>query len=326
MNFPLLKKFYADFAHYLAENQFSGCPETLYDSQNYILNLGGKRVRPIALLASLAAFQDDLAKGYQAALVFEVFHTFTLIHDDIMDNSPKRRGQPTVHEKYGLPTAILAGDNMLLYSYKYLARYPAGQNIALIELLTNTGILICEGQFMDMQFEKMQLVKDDEYVEMITLKTAVLLGACLRAGAIIGGGNSKDQENLYQFGVHLGISFQIMDDILDAFSDDEAVGKRKGGDIIANKKTLLLINAMVLANTKQLEKLNYWLSLNEFDDETKISSVLDIFSELNIRELAEEKMQFHYDKAMQYLSNMNLPANKANGLNELALFLKNRSF
>ncbi len=325
MNFPQLKRLYSSFAEYLNANGFAGTPHKLYEAQNYILNLGGKRIRPIALLAALEAYDKDIAKGMHAAFAFEVFHNFTLVHDDIMDKSPKRRGHPTVHKKYSIPTAILAGDNMLLYSYKELANYTDKDiHFKLSNLLTETGILICEGQAMDMEFEKINYVKEQDYLKMIELKTDVLLGACLKAGAIIGKSSDEDAENLYHFGINLGISFQIMDDILDAFSNDKKVGKVKGGDIIANKKTLLLINAMVLANKSQREKLDYWLTLNDFDAAEKVDAILRVFSELNIRNLAEEKMVNYYNKALQYLKKVNITKEQGESLHELAAFLKSR--
>jgi len=326
MTFPELKKLQKLFASYLDKHPFAGEPENLYEAQNYIINLGGKRIRPIALLAALQSTNGNLDDGLSAAWAFEIFHNFTLVHDDIMDKSPKRRGKPTVHKKYSMPTAILAGDNMILGAYRGLQGYKNNKYKALSRLLTETGIFICEGQFLDMQFEETTAVNESNYLKMIELKTAVLLGACLKAGAIIGDASKEDAENLYRLGINLGIGFQIMDDILDAFGTDIKVGKRKGGDIIANKKTLLLINAMILANPTQRKNLDNWLSLQYFDEDEKIAAILDIFSELNIRKLAEEKMLEYYEEAEKCYDKLSFDTHSKLALKELMEFIQTRNF
>jgi len=326
MTFPEIKKLQNHFAGYLDKHPFLGEPESLYEAQNYILNLGGKRIRPIALLAALQAATGKYHDGLPAAWTFEIFHNFTLVHDDIMDKSPKRRGKPTVHKKYNVPSAILAGDNMLLGAYQHLACYDDTKFRALTNLLTKTGIYICEGQFLDMQFEDTTAVNETNYLKMIELKTAVLLGASLKAGAIIGEASKEDADNLYNLGINLGIGFQIMDDILDAFGTNVKVGKRKGGDIIANKKTLLLINAMVLANPEQREKLDYWLGLQHFDEEEKILAILDIFSELNIKKLAEKRMTAYYKEAQKCFDKLSFSSTSKAALKELIELIQTRSF
>lgn len=320
-----IERLYAQFHSYLEENPFQGNPLELYEAKNYLLNLGGKRARPIALLAAnQATDKADMQLSLNAAWAFEVFHNFTLAHDDIMDNALKRRSKNTLHIEYDLPTAILAGDNMQLFVYQKLMTYEPHLAFPLMELITTTGIEICEGQFMDMQFERSKTVMESDYIEMIRLKTAVFLGACLKAGGILGNAKENDLNLLYSLGVNLGIGFQIMDDILDAFSDNPKVGKIKGGDILANKKTILLINAMEQANDIQAKELNTWLEKTEFDPKEKVDAVVEIFNELQIEQQAKAKMNTYYDQAIQQCKKLSFDDHKKSILFEFIEFITNR--
>ena len=312
------------FNQYLEQNPFKGNPKGLYEAKNYLVNLGGKRARPIALLAALEAAGGDVNKGLRAAWGFEVFHNFTLAHDDIMDDANLRRGKPTMHAKFNVPTAILAGDNMMMLVYKRLMGYEPNDSLLLMKLITQTGIEICEGQFMDMGFEEMDNVSQESYLKMIELKTAVLLAACLKAGGSLGGASENDLNALYNLGIQLGMGFQIKDDLLDAFSSNPKVGKVQGGDIIVNKKTILLIKALELANESQRKELKYWLSLAEFDITEKVDAVLNIFSDLRIEQSISGLMNDYYNKAFLALDKLSFSEDQSQSLKEFVQFIADR--
>jgi len=319
-----IERLLATFTTYLDQNPFQGNPQGLYEAKNYLACLGGKRARPIALLAATEAAGGDPSKALQAAWAFEMFHNFTLAHDDIMDKADMRRGQPALHKKFDEPTAILAGDNMMLFVYQGMLQYPDETSIPLMKLITKTGIEICDGQFMDMEFEKMEVVTQEAYLEMITLKTAVLLGACLKAGGIVAGVNAQDQELLYDLGKNLGIGFQIKDDLLDAFSNNPKVGKVKGGDIIANKKTILYIKALEWADSDQKQALKNWFAQEQFDSNEKVSAVLDIFETLDVESKIESIMNMYYEKAFADIDRLSFNPKQMEPLKEFAQFIAGR--
>ena len=275
-------------------------PKSLYQPIEYIISLGGKRLRPMLTLLACGLY-DDPEKAMPQALAVEVFHNFSLMHDDIMDNAPLRRGQQTVHEKWDINTAILSGDAALVKSYELLAQCDARLLPELLALFNKTAVEVCEGQQLDVEFELRDNVSEDEYIQMIQLKTSVLLGCALRMGAIVGRAPKTDAEHLYQFGLLLGTAFQIKDDVLDCFGESAKVGKQVGGDIISNKKTLLLIHALNTATGDTLNQLNDWLGRTEFDAEEKVRSVKSIYLELGTEAFANQRMADYYAEAISHL-------------------------
>ena len=265
-------------------------PAELYEPISYILALGGKRLRPALLLMACDLFGGDVESAVEPALAIEVFHNFTLMHDDIMDNAPLRRGQATVHQKWNSNVAILSGDAMMVEANKLMMKVPDAILRKVMEVFNETATGVCEGQQIDMSFEQRGNVSIDEYLNMIRLKTAVLLGGTLKIGAIIGGATPADAQLLYDFGVNLGIAFQLQDDILDVYGDPDKFGKQVGGDIISNKKTYLLIKALELAKDTQSTELNNWITVQEFANQEKVSAVTDIYNQLQIRSHSEEAM------------------------------------
>ena len=297
---------------------FPESPAELYEPISYILSLGGKRMRPALLLMACDLFGGDIEAAIPPALAIEVFHNFTLMHDDIMDNAPLRRGKTTVHERWNQNVGILSGDVMLVQGYKLMMQVEDRLLRPILDIFNTTAIGVCEGQQFDMDFEKRDDVSIDEYLNMIRLKTAVVLGGALKIGALIGGAALKDAELISSFGEHLGIAFQLQDDILDVYGDPEKFGKQVGGDIISNKKTYLLIKALELAKDKQLTELENWLSLKQFDNEEKVSAVTEIYNQLNIRQYAEEAMQYYADNAFEALNAINLPEEHKQYLHDFA--------
>ena len=280
----------------------------------YILQLGGKRVRPQLVLLSCEIFNGNCNSVLPAALAIELFHNFSLIHDDIMDNAPLRRGKKTVHELFDKSTAILSGDAALVLCYEELLKLPADKISSAIKLFNKTALEVCEGQQFDMLFENRSDVSVDEYLEMIRLKTAVLLGCALQLGALIANANELEQQLIYQFGVELGIAFQLQDDVLDTFGNAENFGKQVGGDIIQNKKTFLLLKSFELANLEQQSILNNWLNRKEFDNAEKVQAIKSIFEKIDVRKITEQQMQFHYENAIEAVKKMDINSDKQNQL------------
>ena len=279
-------------------------PSNLYDPLRYFMALGGKRMRPVLVLLGAELMGGKLEDAQHAALAIEVFHNFTLLHDDIMDEAPLRRGMATVHTKWNSNIAILSGDVMLVEAYKLISKTPTS---VLPEILTVFNIAatdVCEGQQWDMNFEGQDDVNLSDYLNMIRLKTAVLLGAALQIGALCANADKQDAQNLYEFGCHLGIAFQLQDDILDVFGDPEIFGKQAGGDILSNKKTYLKLRALEKASTSQASDLKKWYSSKEFDSVEKVTAVTQLFENLNVREDAEMEMRRHYDIALKSLHNV----------------------
>jgi len=293
-------------------------PGQLYEPINYILALGGKRMRPALLLMACELFGGDVNKAIPPALAIEVFHNFTLMHDDIMDKAPLRRGKTTVHEKWNQNVAILSGDVMLIEGYKLMMQVENHLLRQVLDIFNETAVGVCEGQQIDMEFETQQDVSIDEYINMIRLKTAVVLGGALKIGALIGGASQKDADLLSDFGVQLGIAFQLQDDILDVYGDPEKFGKQVGGDIISNKKTYLLIKALELAQGAEADELNSLLNAVKFDAIQKVADVTRIYNNLDIRRYAEEAMQTYADKAFEALALINLPENHKQYLQDFA--------
>ncbi len=299
-------------------------PKELYEPITYLLSLGGKRLRPALVLMAADLFDGDIAAAIAPALAIELFHNFTLMHDDIMDKAPLRRGKPTVHAKWNEPVAILSGDVMFVQAYKMMIQVKPELLSAVLDVFNQTAIGVCEGQQIDMNFENRATVSINEYLEMIRLKTAVLLGGALKIGALIGNASENDAQLLYDFGENLGIAFQLQDDILDVYGDPEKFGKQIGGDIIANKKTFLLIKALDLAENEVLQELQYWLSLKDFNEEDKVATVKKIYDVLDIRTLAEDMMKSFALNALKCFNSINVPLEDKGVLMEFAELLVER--
>lgn len=293
-------------------------PADLYEPISYILSIGGKRMRPALLLLACDLFGGDVEKAIEPALAIEVFHNFTLMHDDIMDKAPLRRGKVTVHEKWNANVAILSGDAMMVEANRMMMKVDDSILRKVLDVFNDTATGVCEGQQIDMSFEQRNDVSIDEYINMIRLKTAVLLGGTLKIGSIIGGAALTDADLIDSFGVNLGIAFQLQDDILDVYGDPEKFGKQVGGDIISNKKTFLLIRALELAKGSQAQTLNHWLNATEFDSAEKVKVITSIYNELDIRLHAEEAMQTYADKAFAALDAINLPEEHKQYLRDFA--------
>lgn len=319
-----LKNYTALIEQELAKDQFPQSPTELYDPLRYFLKLGGKRIRPVLTLLSSELFGSTAEKALPQALAIEVFHNFTLIHDDIMDEAPTRRKMPTVHEKWNTNIAILSGDVLLIKAYQLLAQAEADKLPEILEVFNTTSVEVCEGQQMDMNFEDRMDVSISEYVEMIRLKTSVLLGGALEIGAIVAGASKEDRKRIYDFGQYLGIAFQIQDDILDLYADPDKFGKMVGGDVVANKKTLLYLMAAGNANSEQQEILKQLQ--NEENIELKISRTRELFDHLGAKEKCREAMLSYQDKAMEALKGINVPEDKKAGMISLADFLLNRNW
>ena len=299
-------------------------PENLYDPISYILELGGKRLRPLLTLLGTQLYTNDLKKALKPALGVEVFHNFTLIHDDIMDKSPIRRGLPTVHKKWNENIAILSGDVMLIKAYELISEVDDKDLRQVLNLFNACATGVCEGQQYDMDFEDSDDVTVDDYIEMIRLKTAVLLGFSLELGGLIGGASKKDQEILSAFGENIGIGFQIKDDILDVFGDHQKVGKQIAGDIIANKKTFLLIKALEKADQETFDKLNDWLDAKEFDAAEKVKEVTAIYVQLGVKEDAESLMNEYFEAGLLSLNKLDADRLKIGSLKKFTKSLIER--
>jgi geranylgeranyl diphosphate synthase type II len=315
----LINVFLAHFAH----RHFPESPSSLYDPGEYFLALGGKRVRPIMCLMGNELFDEIHPEAYHVANAIELFHNFTLIHDDIMDAAPLRRGMETVHKKYGESTALLTGDVMMIQSYEYLNKIQGNNIHAILQLFNRTAKEVCEGQQLDMDFEKKETVSLDDYIEMISLKTSVLLAASLEMGAILGGASAGNRNHLYAFGKNLGIAFQIQDDYLDAFGDPEKFGKDVGGDIRQNKKTFLLLYALEVASTEQKEVLAQMMQENPTD---KVERILAIFKACNVDAWATSLKEKYLQTALQHLDDIAVVSTRKKPLMELADFLIQRDY
>ncbi len=302
----------------LAVKKYGDTPVELYEPIEYIMGLGGKRLRPCLLLMACDLFGGDVAKAVQPALAIEVFHNFTLMHDDIMDKAPLRRGKQTVHERWNANIAILAGDVMMVEANKLIMQVPDGILRPVLDVFNETAVGVCEGQQIDMNFETLDRVAIDEYINMIRLKTAVLLGGTLKIGSIIGGATEKDASLLYSFGEQLGIAFQLQDDILDVYGDPDKFGKQVGGDILSNKKTYLLIKALELAEGETLAQLNHWLSVTDYNPAEKVEAIKAIYNQLGIRDKAEAEMNRYAEMALNNFEQISLPVERKIIIKEFA--------
>ena len=285
-------------------------PEGLYGPVKYIISLGGKRMRPQLVLMACEMFGGKTEDALPAAIAIELFHNFTLVHDDIIDRAPLRRGKPTVHEKWNSNTAILSGDVMLVHAYRALEELREENVSSILSVFNRTAALVCEGQQLDTDFETQQQVSIAQYLKMIELKTAVLLGAALQIGALAGGANEKEAERLSGFGCAAGIAFQLKDDLLDVYGDENKFGKQKGGDIIVNKKTFLLIKALELCSPYQKEELLNWMQAGASNAIEKVKAVTAIYDSLNVKTVCEKEMELHHHRALRLLSEVKLDADK----------------
>jgi geranylgeranyl diphosphate synthase type II len=302
----------------VTELQYPLYPAELYEPITYILSVGGKRMRPALLLMACDLFGGNVKNAIQPALAIEVFHNFTLVHDDIMDNAPLRRGKVTVHEKWNPNVAILSGDVMLVEAYRLIMQVDITILRQVLEIFSNTAVGVCEGQQIDMNFEQLTNVEIEAYINMIRLKTAVLLGGALKIGALIGGASFADADLLCTFGEQLGIAFQLQDDILDVYGDPDKFGKQVGGDIISNKKTYLLIKALELAGNEEKKTLETWINSTEFNATEKVTAVTAIYNKLGIREYAEQAMQEFAGKAFEALDQISFPDDRKQYLRNFA--------
>jgi geranylgeranyl diphosphate synthase type II len=309
---------------HLANIKFAEDPPELYEPVKYILSIGGKRIRPALVLLACDMFAGSVDSALHPATAIEIFHNFTLLHDDIMDKSEIRRGKPTVHVKWNNDIAILSGDVMSILASRFMNEAPGAVLRGVHNIFTRTAIEVCEGQQMDMNFEQQLTVTEEEYLRMIELKTAVLIAASLKIGAMLGGAAEKDAAELYDFGRDLGIAFQLQDDLLDVYGDPELVGKKPGMDIVDNKKTMLMITALRDANAAQKKTLTSWLTAKDFDPEEKVGAVLKLFDALHVKDKVERVINKFYQEALESLNHLNTPKERKTELFAFAEYLMER--
>ena len=282
-------------------------PASLYEPVKYVLSLGGKRIRPVLMLLGYNLWKDHPEDILMPACGIETYHNYTLLHDDLMDNADMRRGHETVHRRWDANKAILSGDSMLVLAYQRMQQVPADKLPAVLDLFTTTALEIGEGQEYDMDFEKRDDVTEDEYIEMIRLKTSVLLACALKIGAILAEAPQEDADRMYRLGEQIGLAFQLQDDLLDVYGDPKVFGKAIGGDIASNKKTYMLINAFNRADAKQLAELTRWIGAKTFLREVKVAAVTRLYDEIGIRQICEQKISYYFEQARQTLSEINVP-------------------
>ena len=282
-------------------------PASLYDPIRYVLSLGGKRIRPVLMMLAYNLYREDPERILMQAVALETYHNYTLLHDDLMDNADMRRGHDTVHKKWDANKAILSGDSMLVLAYQRMQQCDQRHLQAVLDVFTETALEIGEGQEYDMTFETRNDVTEEEYIEMIRLKTSVLLACAVKIGAILADAPADDVDNLYKFGEQLGLAFQLQDDLLDVYGDPAVFGKSIGGDITSNKKTYMLINAFNRANDEQRKELERWIGAKEFNRQEKVAAVTRLYDEIGIRQLCEEKINYYFQQARQTLSEVNVP-------------------
>lgn len=310
----------------LGDISFPPTPEGLYDPARYILNGGGKHIRPTLSMLSSNLFTDDLKPCEDVALAMEVFHNFTLVHDDIMDNAPTRRGRATIHEKWDLATGILSGDALLIKAYQLLSGIKRESLADVLQMFNQTALKVCEGQQLDMDFETKTDVVLEDYITMITGKTSVLLGCSLYCGALAAGSDEVNAQLLYEAGIKLGNSFQIQDDVLDVFGDEKKFGKKPGGDIIQNKKTYLILIALEKADGSDIEHLKYLYSKKPVNEQQKIDTVIEIFLKYHIQKDAELEMQKQYDSAIELIRKVAVPEGRKQNLYQFLEYIFKRSY
>lgn len=325
-NYHSIKELQKFFQEYLSQQNFYSEPKELYDPIVYSMQLDGKRLRPILLLKSCEIFCNDYKKALDAAVGLEMFHNFTLVHDDIMDEAPIRRAQETVYKKWNQNIAILAGDTMFAIAFSYMMRLDKEIIHSVMSLFNKTAIEVCEGQQFDLNYENDDSVTVNDYLNMIRLKTAVLIAAALKLGAIIGGASKIQCDLIYNFGIEIGYVFQLVDDLLDVFAEDSKFGKTCGGDIIEGKKTYLFLKSLELLAPKERQHLVHLYNDKTMDHKEKISKVKEIFEKLNIPEVTRNEMKLHHHRSMSFLNALNLNSEQVKELSEYAEMLMKRTY
>lgn len=301
-------------------------PKSLYEPIRYVLSMGGKRIRPVLMLLGYNLYKEDTDKILMNAIALETYHNYTLLHDDLMDQADLRRGHETVHKKWNANTAILSGDSMLVLAYERMAQCDSRHLADVLRLFTTTALEIGEGQQYDMEFETRDDVREEEYIEMIRLKTSVLLACALKIGAILADAPAEDADNLYKFGEQIGLAFQLQDDYLDVYGDSKVFGKKIGGDITSNKKTFMLINAFSHANEAQRQELEKWVNAKSFDREEKIAAVTRLYNEIGIDKMAQAKIAYYFEQSKKYLDAVQVPAECKEELQKYAQRMMKRKY
>lgn len=301
-------------------------PESLYEPIKYVLSMGGKRIRPTLMLLAYNLYKDNPEDILMNACALETYHNYTLLHDDLMDNADMRRGHLTVHKKWNDNTAILSGDSMLVLAFQRMMQCDANHLKDILDLFTVTALEIGEGQQYDMEFETRNDVKEEEYIEMIRLKTSVLLACALKIGAILADASAEDADNLYKFGEQIGLAFQLQDDYLDVYGDSKVFGKEIGGDITSNKKTYMLINAFNKANDAQRKELTRWVSARDFDRNEKVDAVTHLYNEIGINQLVQDKIAYYFAQSKKFLDAVNVPEEKKEELRKYAQKMMKRQY
>lgn len=309
---------------YIASLPYERKPKSLYDPIEYVLAGGGKRIRPSFVLMAYNLFHDDVDRILPVATALETYHNYTLLHDDLMDKADMRRGRPTVHKKWDDNTAILSGDTMLVLAYEHLAKCDTKYLKPALDLFTETALEVSEGQQFDMEFETRNDVAEEEYIEMIRLKTSVLLACALKMGAVVAGASDADANALYAFGEKVGLAFQLQDDLLDVYGDPKVFGKAIGGDITSNKKTFMLINAFNRADAETRAELERWTTATEFDPAEKIAAVTEIYNRLGIDKLAEQRIKEYFEQSRQHLDELSVSDDRKAVLREYTERMMNR--
>lgn len=305
---------------------FNRQPTSLYEPVRYVLSIGGKRMRPVLMLLAYNLFKDNPQSILNQACALETYHNYTLLHDDLMDNADLRRGHETVHKRWDANTAILSGDSMLVLAFQQMAQCPENKLKAVLDLFTETALEIGEGQQYDMDFEHRMDVREDEYIEMIRLKTSVLLACALKMGALLADASADDADLLYTFGEQIGLAFQLQDDFLDVYGDTKVFGKAIGGDIVSNKKTFMLINAFLRANEQQRAELHRWVEATEFDEQEKIAAVTRLYNEIGIDTLAQERIDHYFKQGLACLEAVKIDAERKEQLTAYVYKLMKRNY
>lgn len=301
-------------------------PKSLYEPIRYVLSMGGKRIRPVLMLLGYNLYKEDTDKILMNAIALETYHNYTLLHDDLMDQADLRRGHETVHKKWDANTAILSGDSMLVLAYERMAQCDSRHLADVLRLFTTTALEIGEGQQYDMEFETHDDVREEEYIEMIRLKTSVLLACALKIGAILADAPAADADSLYKFGEQIGLAFQLQDDYLDVYGDSKVFGKKIGGDITSNKKTFMLINAFSHADEAQRQELEKWVNAKSFDREEKIAAVTRLYNEIGIDKMAQDKIAYYFEQSKKYLDVVRVPAERKEELLKYAQRMMKRKY
>lgn len=305
---------------------FNRQPASLYEPVKYVLSIGGKRMRPVLMLLAYNLFKENPQSILNQACALETYHNYTLLHDDLMDNADLRRGHETVHKRWDANTAILSGDSMLVLAFQQMAQCPEDKLKAVLDLFTETALEIGEGQQYDMDFEHRMDVREDEYIEMIRLKTSVLLACALKMGALLADASAEDADLLYKFGEQIGLAFQLQDDFLDVYGDTKVFGKAIGGDIVSNKKTFMLINAFLRANEQQRAELHRWVEATEFDEQEKIAAVTRLYNEIGIDKLAQERIDHYFKQGLACLEAVKIDTERKANLTAYVYKLMKRNY